>query len=448
MSNAVRGMAAAGLGALFVTGLVAGPGRAAAAPVLYEAEQATITNGVVESNHAGFTGTGFVNSANAVGATVEFTVSAAAAGAETLVFRYANGATTDRPGSLIVNGATHATLPFAPTGDWSGWQTPTVSAQLNAGTNTVRLSATTAAGLPNLDSLTVGTAAPSGDVIASLAPNLVSFYDFEHPSPGNGAVELDQGRSGTSINLVNGGAAMRVADGAYPRSTTSLQLQQIRPTVAGNDDWKAGRFSTSGVASLNAFNRVQGITIMGWFKMTGTNPSPNSNTSSTTDFYNAVGLAGLLSGNSDGHAARALIELFEVNGKIRLVALGRRIDNQSHQAFAANEDWHTILPQNTWVFLAATMNYNTGDLALYKNGQPLPGFFSDAGDPWGIHGGGGPFFTSATNPRGIKIGGSFPQNSRENNPCNCRMDALMFLNRDASAAEIQQQFVLETTQQR
>jgi hypothetical protein len=91
------------------------------------------------------------------------------------------------------------------------------------------------------------------------------------------------------------------------------------------------------------------------------------------------------------------------------------------------------------------MNYNTGAMALYKNGQPIPGFFGESGDPWGIGGGGGPFFTSATNPRGIKIGGSFPQNNRENNPCNCRMDALMFLNRDATATEIAQQFALATT---
>jgi hypothetical protein len=84
-------------------------------------------------------------------------------------------------------------------------------------------------------------------------------------------------------------------------------------------------------------------------------------------------------------------------------------------------------------------------MALYKNGQPIPGFFGESGDPWGIGGGGGPFFTSATNPRGIKIGGSFPQNNRENNPCNCRMDALMFLNRDATATEIAQQFALATT---
>jgi hypothetical protein len=435
MPESVRRTAVLASSAVLTTGLLTAP--ALSAPVRYEAEQAVIINGAVASNHPGFTGTGFVDTTNAAGSAVEFTVSVSEASpAETVVFRYANGTTADRPATLTVNGAGRGTVAFPPTGDWATWQTRTTGTGLAAGTNTVRLTATTSGGLPNLDSLTVGTAAPAA-VIPSLAPNLVAFYDFEHPSPTNTAVELDQGSSGTSVNLINGGATMRVADG-----TNSLQLQQVRPTTSSNDDWKAGRFSSSGVASLSAFNRVQGITIMGWFTMTGTNPSPNSNTSSTTDLYNAIGLAGLLSGDSDGHKARALLELFEVNGTIRLVALGRRLDTQAHQVFAANEDWHTLLPQNTWVFLAATLNFNTGAMALYRNGQPIPGFLAVSGDPWGIGGAGGPFFSSATNPRGIKIGGSFPQNTRENNPCNCRMDGLMFLNRDATATEVAQQYAL------
>lgn len=437
MSGTVRRSVVVGLSGMLTLSLVP---PVSAAQVRYEAEQASITNGVVASNHPGFTGTGFVDTTNAVGSAVEFSVAEDAT--QQLVFRYANGTTADRPATLTVNGIARGTLTFPPTGDWATWQTRGTTTALTAGTNTVRLTATTAGGLPNLDSLTVGVDPPPPDVVPSLAPNLVAYYDFEHPSPGNAGVELDRGLSGTSVNLINGGAAMRVADGAYPGSATSLQLRQVRPTVSSNDDWKAGRYSTSGVASLGAFSRVRGISIMGWFKMTGTNPSPNSNTSSTTDFYGAVGLAGLLSGDSDGHRARALIELFEVDGRIRLVALGRRVDNLPWQVFAATEDWHTILPQNTWVFLAATLNYDTGAIALYRNGQPVPGFYGVDGDPWEIGGGGGPFFTSATNPRGIKIGGSFPQNNRENNPCDCRVDALMFLDRDVSASEIAQQYAL------
>ncbi len=282
------------------------------------------------------------------------------------------------------------------------------------------------------------------DVHPSLKRNLVAYYDFEHPVRGNPAQEQDQGRSGTSIDLVNGGAAMRATDGAYPASRGSLQLQQVNPTAAGNDDWKAGTYSATGVPTLNAFNKVQGTTVMGWFKMTGQNPSPNSNSANPDDFYGAIGLAGVLSGDSDGHAVRALLELIQVNGVMRVVALGRRIDGSASQTFAASDPWPTILPPNEWVFLAATFDFNTGTMALYKNGRPLAGSYVVAGDPWGV-GGPGPHYTSPTDPRGIKIGGSFPQNTRENNPCNCRMDSLMFLDRAVSGREVAQQYRRATT---
>ena len=278
------------------------------------------------------------------------------------------------------------------------------------------------------------------DVLPSLAPNLVAHYDFEHPVPGNPAQEQDRGFSGTPIDLVNGGAAMRVPDGAHRRSTHSLQTMQVNPAVAGNDDWKAGIYSASGVPTLNAFNAVQETTIMGWVKMTGQNPSPNSNTANPSDFYGAIGLAGILSGDSDGHAVRSLLELIQVNGEMRVVALARRVDGASSQTFAAHEDWQSILPPNEWVFLAATFDYDTGEMALYKNGRALPGFYTLPGDPWGVMGPPEPDLTSPTDPRGIKIGGSFPQDTRETNPCNCRFDDLRFFDRALSRGQIMSRY--------
>ncbi len=146
------------------TALVTAP--AVAAPVVYEAESATIVSGVIESNHAGYTGTGFVNSDNLVGAAIEFTVNNSSAGNRTLAFRYANGVSVNRPGTLIINGATHSTPAFPGTGAWTNWIDQTASATLPAGTSTIRISATTANGLPNIDSLTVddGTGGGGGPI--------------------------------------------------------------------------------------------------------------------------------------------------------------------------------------------------------------------------------------------------------------------------------------------
>ncbi len=285
----------------------------------------------------------------------------------------------------------------------------------------------------------------------SIADNVVAHYDFEHPFQQDGTRERDQGSSDTLLRLVNGGEAMRVADSAHPGSNQAIQLQQVDPVNNGNDDWKAGvcfestlagcaRTSgevANGANTLGAFNGVEGITLMGWFKMTGQNPSPNTVSSNPNDVYGAIGLSGVLSGNSDGHAVRALLELIQVNGEMRLVALGRRVDTGASQTFAASAPWPTLLPQNEWVHLAATFDYLTGEMALYRNGEKLDGFYTVPGNPWQVDGVNG---TSATDPLGIKIGGSFPQDSLERNPCNCRADGLMFLDRAVGDDEVRLQY--------
>jgi len=121
----------------------------------YEAEDAVITMGAVESTHAGFTGRGFVNLDNAAGSAVEWTVTAASAGAATAVVRFANGTTANRPMDVAVNGAVVRTQAFNGTGAWTTWSTVSIPLTLAAGSNTVRLTSTTATGGPNLDSLTL-----------------------------------------------------------------------------------------------------------------------------------------------------------------------------------------------------------------------------------------------------------------------------------------------------
>src|SRR5918997_7164634 len=93
------------------------------------------------------------------------------------------------------------------------------------------------------------------DVHPSLRSDLVSFYDFDHPVPGDPALERDQGRSGTEIELVHGGAAMRVADRAYPGGRKVLQTRPVEGTA---NDWKAGAWSASGVRTFRPFNAVAG----------------------------------------------------------------------------------------------------------------------------------------------------------------------------------------------
>jgi hypothetical protein len=123
--------------------------------VRYEAEAATISQGRVETNHAGFSGSGFVDGVNVAGSFVQWSATVPASGSATLKFRFANGTAAGRPAAITVNGVTVQTLTFPSTGSWDTWQTVTVTATLTAGANTVRAAGTTADGPPNLDYLEV-----------------------------------------------------------------------------------------------------------------------------------------------------------------------------------------------------------------------------------------------------------------------------------------------------
>ncbi|MFD4671485.1 PQQ-dependent sugar dehydrogenase [Lentzea sp. NPDC058450] len=280
------------------------------------------------------------------------------------------------------------------------------------------------------------SAQAASEVSPGIAASVVNRYDFEHPAA-DAKKEDDLGRpdSRTPITLVNGGAAMRVQDGAFPGSQTSLQVRQVRPGVKGNDDWKAGVYGSSGVASMKAFGKARGMSIMTWVKITGEAPAR-----STSGLYSAIGFAGVLSGDSDGHAARALLEAENHDGAMRLIALGRRLDGGDKQFFVAKADWRTLLPPGKWVFLAGTFDFDNGTIGLYVDGRPVEGSYAVSGDPWKIVGGAEPDVTSAAAPRGVKIGGSHPQNNREANACNCRLDGLMFLDRAVTSDEVRAQY--------
>src|SRR2546423_2793557 len=119
----------------------------------FEAETGTLSaGGTFDSNHPGFTGTGFANTANAVGAFIDIPVTAAAAGTKTLSFRYSDGATAARPATVSVNGTSRGTLNFPITANWDTWATPSISVPLTAGTTTIRATATTPGGTANIDS--------------------------------------------------------------------------------------------------------------------------------------------------------------------------------------------------------------------------------------------------------------------------------------------------------
>jgi hypothetical protein len=202
-----------------------------AAPTRYEAENSpAVCNGTIDSNWAGFSGTGFCNATNAVASFAEWTVNAPNAGAATIGIRYANGTTAGRPADILVNGTVvQAAAAFDPTGAWTTWVTKTLTAQVNAGTNTIRVAGTTANGPANLDFVDFEVAPPQNftDYQAEDAAIAQGVVESNHTGfTGTGFVNYDN-VVGSSVEFtVNAASA-----GNYPLTIRySNGTRTSRPT--------------------------------------------------------------------------------------------------------------------------------------------------------------------------------------------------------------------------
>ncbi|MFD9303369.1 carbohydrate-binding protein [Streptomyces sp. NPDC060048] len=206
-------IASAGLLAGTLVALTGPPAQAAS--TRYEAESSpAVCTGSIDSDWAGYSGSGFCNGANATGAHAQFTVNATAAGTATLQVRFANGTTGVRPASVSVNGSQVASAPFESTGTWTGWTTKTLTVPVNAGSNTIRFSPTTSAGLPNLDHLdveTTGTTPP---------PSVSALYVAPNGRDGAAGTVSDPTTLVSAITRVGAGGTVYLRGGTYHHAQT------------------------------------------------------------------------------------------------------------------------------------------------------------------------------------------------------------------------------------
>jgi hypothetical protein len=107
---------------------------------------------LTKANHSGFTGTGFVDTKNEVGSSIEVTNGVKNAGPYTLLIRYVHVKKDDRSAEIRVNGqVANPSLYFPQTGAWTAWQTVSTPVELQAGNNLIRVTALHAGGLVNID---------------------------------------------------------------------------------------------------------------------------------------------------------------------------------------------------------------------------------------------------------------------------------------------------------
>ncbi|MFT9667040.1 family 16 glycoside hydrolase [Streptomyces rhizosphaericola] len=113
-------------------------------PTLYEAEESALTGGAgVDTEHAGYSGGGFVDNFGNEGAAVTFDVRTEKAGTYDVGLRYSNGP-NPAPGtktiSVHVNGTKVRQTSLASTTDWKTWATKNEQLELEEGRNTVTYS--------------------------------------------------------------------------------------------------------------------------------------------------------------------------------------------------------------------------------------------------------------------------------------------------------------------
>jgi hypothetical protein len=134
---------------------VASPPPAPPRTARYEAESASRSQARTANDHNGFSGSGFVDYDNVSGGYLQWSVPGAA-GTATLRLRFANAGCCNRTMDISVNGGTVLReVRFDPMRTWDDWNTVTVTVTLTAGTNTVRATATSREGGPNIDYLEV-----------------------------------------------------------------------------------------------------------------------------------------------------------------------------------------------------------------------------------------------------------------------------------------------------
>ncbi|EMF29760.1 MULTISPECIES: family 16 glycoside hydrolase [Streptomyces] len=117
------------------------PGAQPAPGPVYEAEEAALTGAAgINTDHRGYSGSGFVDRYGNQGATTTFDVSVDRTGSYDVGLRYSNGPDPFRGTksvSLYVNGKKMKQTQLRSTGDWDTWSTQRETVRLRAGHNTV-----------------------------------------------------------------------------------------------------------------------------------------------------------------------------------------------------------------------------------------------------------------------------------------------------------------------
>ena len=192
----------------------------------YEAENAALSGGAARNtNHAGYSGTGFVDGFfYSTTAQVSFTYSAASAGSYDVKLHYSAGNGASSNTGLYVNGSKIKNISCPATSNWDTWADETETVTLNAGNNTIAYKAdASSSSCINLDYLTITyKSVPVQYTITASAGSNGTI------SP-SGSVKVNSGANQTFTIAPNSGYQVDVVtvDGASKGSVTTYTFSNV-----------------------------------------------------------------------------------------------------------------------------------------------------------------------------------------------------------------------------
>nr|WP_299069490.1 discoidin domain-containing protein [uncultured Allomuricauda sp.] len=191
-------------------------------------------DGVIQSADAGYTGSGYANTSNALGRAIDWEIDGTA-GSYTFVWRYLVGSA--RTADLIVDGTTVATgISFVNT--QGGWLTAEATVGLGAGVKSVILSSTSSTGLAKIDYLEVTgpdvvvsecvTSSPLRAILDLKAPDtdtedILHFY----PNPTTDILNVEiNGSNDAQLDIINS-TGQNVISKHMENGSTSVDMTRL-----------------------------------------------------------------------------------------------------------------------------------------------------------------------------------------------------------------------------
>ena len=108
---------------------------------VYEAENAVGNGTSVNTDHTGYSGTGFVDNFNATGKYIDFQINIPVTGDYSFILRYANATGHKAHAHVYLDGEIQETIPLHALSDWNTWGSSELGATMvSAGTHTLRIS--------------------------------------------------------------------------------------------------------------------------------------------------------------------------------------------------------------------------------------------------------------------------------------------------------------------